>query len=161
MFSIPRRVRIKNPPPKLRSPRSTTQQTESSPGGLLRLQSREKSSVSPLFNHSRKRFIFVKKNTCDTMSVPIGSHHPATETPARAARDEAEEGGSSTRQNNVPPRCVCVKVHQRARRLKFSCLGMPCVALIRRAENQRPCGYVSTSSYRESCTRPVERRCSS
>ena len=35
-----------------------------------------------------------------------------------------------------PSRCVRVKVHQRVRRLKFLCLDMVCVALIRRRKNQ-------------------------
>ena len=56
----------------------------------------------------------------------------ATETPARAAHEQA--GLNSTEW--CPSRCVNVKVHQRARRLKFSCLGMPCVTLIRRPKIQ-------------------------
>ena len=35
-----------------------------------------------------------------------------------------------------PSRCVCVKIHTRARRLKFLCLDMLCVAQIRRRKNK-------------------------
>ena len=73
-----------------------------------------------------------KRNTCCTMSVPMESRHLATETPARGARGQGWRGWFLNSTERCPSRCVLVMVHQRARRLKFLCLGMPCVALTRR-----------------------------
>ena len=78
-----------------------------------------------------------KTNTRGTMSVPIGSRHMATETPARGSRGQGWRGWFHNSTERCPSRCVRMKVHQRARRLKFVCSGMPCVALIRRPKIQR------------------------
>ena len=56
----------------------------------------------------------------------------ATETPARGSRGQGWRGWFLKSTERCPSRCVRVKVHQRARRLNFLCLGMPCVALISR-----------------------------
>ena len=77
-----------------------------------------------------------KANTCGIMSAPIGSRHMATETPARGWRKQGWRGWFLSSTEWCPSRCVRVKVHQRARRLNFLCLGMPCVALIRRPKIQ-------------------------
>ena len=61
----------------------------------------------------------------------------ATETPARGARGQSWRGWFVNSTERCPSRCIRAKIHQRARRLKFLCLGMPCVALIRSAKNQR------------------------
>ena len=68
------------------------------------------------------------------MSVPIVSRHITTNTPARGARGQSWEGDCPNRQSGA--RCVCVKIHTRARRLKFLCLDMLCVAQIRRRKNK-------------------------
>ena len=60
----------------------------------------------------------------------------ATETPARGSRGQDWRGWCLKSTERCPSRCVRVKVHQRARRLKFLCLGMPCVALISRPKIQ-------------------------
>ena len=70
------------------------------------------------------------------MSVPIGSHHMPTNMLARGAREHSWGGCLLKSTARGPWRCVRVKVHQRARRLKFLCLNMPCVAQIRRRKNQ-------------------------
>ena len=61
----------------------------------------------------------------------------ATETSACGLRGQGWHGGFLNKTERGLSRCVCVKVHQRVRRLKFLCLGMPCVARIRRQKNQR------------------------
>ena len=92
--------------------------------------------LSPLCNHSPKRFNILVKNKCMRYNVPIGSRHMATETDARGARGQGWRRWFLNSTEWCPSRCVCVKVDQRARRLKFLCLGMPCVALTRGAKNQ-------------------------
>ncbi|CAM9569547.1 unnamed protein product [Ascophyllum nodosum] len=69
------------------------------------------------------------------MSVPIVSRHITTNTLAPAARGQSWEGDCPNRQSGALE-CVCVKIHTRARRLKFLCLDMLCVAQIRR-KNKR------------------------
>ena len=61
----------------------------------------------------------------------------ASETPARGTRGQGWRGWLLNSTERCPSRWVRVKVHQRARRLKFLCFGMPRVALIRGAKNQR------------------------
>ena len=61
----------------------------------------------------------------------------ATETPARGARGQGWRGWFLNSTKRSSSRCVRVKVYQRARRLKFLCLGMPCVALVRHPKIQR------------------------
>ena len=60
-----------------------------------------------------------------------------TTTPAHGARGQGLRGWFLNLTERYPSRCVRVKVHQRTRQLRFLCLGMPCVALIRGAKNQR------------------------
>ena len=60
----------------------------------------------------------------------------ASATPARGARGQGWRGWFLNSTERCPSRCARVKVHQRARWLKFSCVGMPCVALIRGGKNQ-------------------------
>ena len=60
----------------------------------------------------------------------------ATETPARDSRGQGCRGWFLNSTERCPSRCVRVKVHQRARQLKFLCLYMPCVALTRRLKIQ-------------------------
>ena len=59
-----------------------------------------------------------------------------TETPGRDWREQGWRGKSLKLTERCPSRCVRVKVHQRACRLKFLCLGRPCFALIRRPKIQ-------------------------
>ena len=54
----------------------------------------------------------------------------ATETPFYGLRGQGWRGWFLNSTKRCLSRYVRVKVHQRARRLKFLCLGMPCVALI-------------------------------
>ena len=61
----------------------------------------------------------------------------ATKTPALGARGQGWKGLFFNSTDRYPSRCVRVRVHQRARRLKFLRLGMPSVALIRGAKYQR------------------------
>ena len=62
----------------------------------------------------------------------------ATETTARGARGQGWRGWFLNSTERCPSRCMRVKVYQRARRLTFLCLGMPCcVALFRGAKNRR------------------------
>ena len=70
------------------------------------------------------------------MSVPIGSHHMPTNILPRGAREHSWGECLLKSTARGPWRCVRVKVHQRARRLKFLCLNTPCVAQIRRRKNQ-------------------------
>ena len=72
-----------------------------------------------------------------TMNAIIGSlHNKAPETPARALRGQGLKGRLLNSTERRPLKCVRRKVHQRALRLKFLCLNMPCVALISRRKNQ-------------------------
>ena len=59
-----------------------------------------------------------------------------TDTPARGARGQSWRGWFLKSTERCPSRCVHVKVQQRARQLKFLCLGIPCIALIRRRKIQ-------------------------
>ena len=59
-----------------------------------------------------------------------------TKTPARGSRGQGWRELFLNSTERCPSRCVRMKVHQRARRLKFLCLGTPCVALIRRSKIQ-------------------------
>ena len=59
-----------------------------------------------------------------------------TETPARGTRGRDRRGPFLNSTERFPSRCVRIKVYQRARWLRFLCLDMPCVALIRGAKNQ-------------------------
>ena len=59
------------------------------------------------------------------------------ETPARGARGQGWRGWFLNSTEQCPSRYVRVKVHQRSRQLEFLCSGMPRVALIRGAKNQR------------------------
>ena len=61
----------------------------------------------------------------------------AAEPPARESRGQGWRGWFLNSTKRCPSRYVRVKVHKRARRLKILCLGMPCVALIRRPKLQR------------------------
>ena len=73
-------------------------------------------------------FIFLQKklHTVQCQSVPIGSRHMPIDTPARGARGQSWRGCFLKSTEPCPSRCVRVKVLQRARRLKFLCLDMPC-----------------------------------
>ena len=64
-------------------------------------------------------------NTCGTMPVRIGSHYMATETPARGARGQGWRRWFLNSTERCPSRCVRVKVHQGARRLKFYAWACP------------------------------------
>ena len=61
----------------------------------------------------------------------------APETLARGARGQGLKGRLLNSTERRPSRCVRVEVYERAGRLKFLRLGMPCVARIRRASHQR------------------------
>ena len=61
----------------------------------------------------------------------------ATETLAHGARGQGWRGWFLNSTERCPSRCLCVKVHHRARRLKFLCLGICPVYQIRGAKNQR------------------------
>ena len=60
----------------------------------------------------------------------------ATEIPTRDSRGQGWGGCFLNPTEGCNSRCVRVKVNQKARRLQFLCLGMPCVAPIRRLKIQ-------------------------
>ena len=74
----------------------------------------------------------MRYNVCTNWEPPYAHEHPCS----RRARTKL--GGRLLKSTErCPTRCVLrVKVHQKARRLKFLCLYMLCVALIRRRKNQ-------------------------
>ena len=71
------------------------------------------------------------------MSVPIESLHEATETPACGSCGQGWKGRFLNSTERRASKCVRVEVHERADRLKFLSLGMPCVACIRGLKHQR------------------------
>ena len=101
--------------------------------------SKQKISPHPRFSSIHvNRYAFENENyICGTTSIPIGSLHKAPETPARGLRGQGLKGRFVDSTERRPSRCVRVEVHERARRLKFLRLGMPCVARIRRLKHQR------------------------
>ena len=70
------------------------------------------------------------------MSVPIGSLHTATKTPARGARGQGLKERFLNSTERRPSRYVRVEVHDRAGRSKVLRLDTPCVARIRRVSHQ-------------------------
>ena len=73
----------------------------------------------------------MRYNVCTNCEPPYAHKHPCS----RRARTKL--GGLLLKSaERCPSRCVRVKIHTRARRLKFLCLDMLCVAQIRRRKNQ-------------------------